>query len=279
MKVRSVLLVFSLALGLVNHSEAQSRRDLKKMCKQVRKDCRSNGGSRKSCRKKWKKCRKENGVRFVDDLKFGLSKIKAALGKVELKISEDEEGDEFIALQVSSKTFKKVGSIELSHEDLKSNASVSPSEVNEDEGVLSLEVYDSDFENDVAEFEDLSTSEGRAFPKFLNGEKFESLRGIQIKKSQVYLDDEKGIIGIFIPAEVSGKLVDWLNQLKEKIPIINNLPNINSIPVTIKIKDKEDVRHKIGRFYVLSKDESGENAGVILLFDKVKIKDLKDQLD
>ena len=60
-----------------------------------------------------------------------------------------------------------------------------------------------------------------------------------------------------------------LNELKNKSKWTSWLPNLNSVPVNLKLE-----KEKVGRVSLLSADEHGNNSGIVVLFDHAQIKSI-----
>ncbi len=250
---------------------AGERRDLKKMCKNEYKVCRK-GESRKVCRVQLKQCRVDNGVAFKDDLKWFGAKVKdfvkKAAGVIDVKYGVTEDVGEYLKVSFKSENFSRVNDFYFQPEGLRSSIEILP----DAEGVkdLAFRVYLNDLEDNSLAMP-LQTTEGRSFPKFIDGIRYESLFGVPFQVAgkenfQFYLDPAKKMVGVFMPAPLSGKMIQFFNDTKNKIKIKElelgkMIPDINSIPANIKVRGV-----KVGRFYFLAKDENGENSGVMLLF-------------
>lgn len=272
--MRSFLLLGLLfSMVLPSTANAQSRKELKRMCREQFKECKkSNSG--KVCRKQKKQCRIENGVTFKDDLKVFNDKLfnfaQKVAGTVEITLDQDQSNQEFIEVRVHTKLNLDVGDIAYYPNNYKSNISFSSNDEYKD---VVLKVYTADLERHGVG-EELQTSEGRSFPKFIDGVKYETLYGEEIKTKssfvQLYFDAEKKMFGLYIPTPFVGQSISKLNELKSKIPVVGKIiPNINSIPVNIKLQ-----KEKVGRISLLSNDEQGTNSGVVVLFDHQAIKDV-----
>ncbi|MGK0367188.1 MAG: hypothetical protein ACI9QD_000322 [Thermoproteota archaeon] len=269
------MVILSLLLtSLMGTAIAGERRDLKRMCKAKKKQCRKDGGSRKSCRKVKKQCRKDNKVSFKDDLQNLKQKLqglaKKIASKVEVTLSEDDNHGEFIELAIHAKALKSIDDFYYYPNQFDSYVSIVDGEKAK---IIKLKIYTSDLAQQGIG-EELQTSRGRVFPKFINGQRYESLYGEEVKVSgkqgyQVYFDGEKKVVGIFIPSQAVGKGISALNDLKNKSKFLAWMPNINSVPIGIKIN-----KVKVGRVSLLSKDENGENSGVVILFDHAKLKEV-----
>ncbi|MBL7663843.1 MAG: hypothetical protein JNM93_01830 [Bacteriovoracaceae bacterium] len=138
-----------------------------------------------------------------------------------------------------------------------------------DTKTLSLTIYTTDLEK-WTPGENLQTSEGRSFPKFLDGESFDYLWGFNIKdgKAQFYLDPGYKVVGIYFNLNTVGNLISKVNAFKNKIPVLKDIiGDINSIPYAIKIK-----KQKVARIYALANDTNGTNSGFLLLIDHDKLK-------
>jgi hypothetical protein len=263
-----MLLVLS-SFILLNSTQAQaaSRRELKQMCKQEFKECKKDNNN-SYCKRVKKECRVENKVTFKDDLKHAQEQVlkvgKKIADHVQMDLGQDDIG-EFITIRFVSKKIGDFGDITYIPNGMFSHVVI----FNDgDEQKIEFKIYTIDMEKrNIGE--ELQTSQGRLFPKFINGEKFESLWGQEIgaKNFQVYLDPEKKIVGMFIPTQVAGKLINWLNQVKNSIKYVKDvIPNFNSLPVNIKLKQE-----KVGRVSILSEDQNQNNAGLVILFDHAKI--------
>lgn len=268
-----LFLLATLSFAMPTQAHAQSRKELKKMCREQFKQCKKSN-SRKYCRKQKKQCRKDNKVTFKDDLKLFQEKLfnfaQKVAGTVELSLDTDENKGEYIEVKVHTKLQVDMGDIAYYPNNYDSHVSFQDNGEYKD---FVLRVYTSDLENHGVG-EELQTSEGRSFPKFIDGVRYESLYGeeIKTKKSfiQLYFDGEKQMFGLFIPSPFIGTSLSKVNEIKNKIPVIGQLlPNINSIPVNVKIQ-----KEKVGRVSLLSADSEGNNSGVVLLFDHAAIKDV-----
>jgi hypothetical protein len=263
-----VLLVLASFIFIHSHpAQAASRKELKQMCRQEFRECKKDNNNA-YCRKIKKECRVENKVTFKDDLIYAQEQIlkvgKKIADHVQMDLSQDDLG-EFITIRFISKKVGDFGDITYIPNGMYSHVVI----YNDGkEQKIEFKIYTKDMEQrNIGE--ELQTSEGRLFPKFINGVKFESLWGQEIgaKNFQVYFDPEKKIVGMFIPSQVAGKLMNWLNQVKNSIKYVKDvIPNINSIPVNIKLE-----KEKVGRVSILSEDKNQTNAGLVILFDHAKI--------
>jgi hypothetical protein len=190
--------------------------------------------------------------------------------KVQLEFGEDSIG-EYMRVGFRGKLIDKLNEFEFTP-DIEGVDSGVYLTAGEDGKVLSLTIYTKDMER-WTPGADLQTSEGRTFPNFY-GTKHESLWGFEIKdKVQLYLDPGTGIFGVYVNVDGVRNVMNKINEFKNKIPVIKDIvPNINSLPVPVKIKKK-----KVMKAYALSHDENGERGGVILLADYNAIKSLKDK--
>lgn len=272
--LKSMMLLFVLLLsGFASEANAQSRRELKRMCRDQYKQCRKEN-SRKQCRKEKRQCRKDNGVTFLDDIKNIKNKLNVFAQKVashvEFTLGNDENKGEYIEVKVMTKLNVDMG--DLSYYPANYDSYISFAEGNGTRDIL-IRVYTSDLE-ERGIGEELQTSPGRSFPKFIDGVRYESLYGEPLKVAkkegyQVYFDGEKKIFGVFIPSGVVGQGISKLNELKNKTKWTSWLPNINSVPVNLKLQ-----KERVGRVSLLSNDEHGNNSGIVILFDHAQIKSI-----
>jgi hypothetical protein len=269
-------LLFLLAITTMvmpQHANAQSRRELKKMCRQQFKVCKKSN-SRKFCRKQKKQCRIDNGVSFKQNLEYFKGKLfnltQKVVGAVEFTLDSDDFRGEFIEVTIHTKMKLNMGDLAYFPNNFDSYiAFLNNGEMKD----FVLRVYTSDLE-ERGIGEELQTSVGRSYPKFIDGIKYETIYGEEIQGKnnsfQLYFDAEKKLFGFFIPSPFVGDGITKLNELKAKIPYIGSaIPNINSIPLNIKIQ-----KEKVGRFSLLSADAEGKNSGLILLFDHAKLKEV-----
>ncbi len=273
MTISRILLIAFLIMSLP--AMGQSRKELKRMCKDEFKVCKKSHKAR-YCRKERKKCRQENNVSFKDDLKLFKAKVKKVVaktvGQVVVHFGEDEELGEFLRVSVESKAFKNVQDFTYSPEEVNSFIEIVQGADGEKKE-FAIVVYSQDLEDqEVGTY--LQTTEGRLYPKFINGVRFESMFGIPfavggVENFHLYLDPGKRVVGAFIPTGVSGTLIQKLNDFKnDDLGKVGKIfPDINSLPINVKVD-----KIKIGRFSILSNDENGENAGVVILFDIEKLK-------
>lgn len=263
------LLIIALSFFQFAHAtDGMSRRDLKRMCKEQFKECKKDQSTR-VCRKQKKQCRVDNKVTFKDDIKHFKQQIlnfgKKAAGHVQIELEEDNIG-EYITLRFISKKIKNIGDFTYIPRDMYSHVSIRQ---DEDGAKLEFKVYTKDLEKRGVG-QELQTSVGRLFPKFIDGVKHESLWGEVARIAggdvQIYFDPDKKLFGAFIPSAEVGQFISWVNETKNSTKYLSWLPDLNSIPVNIKL-DKT----KVGRVSVLSRDSNGVNSGIIILFDHSKI--------
>lgn len=253
----------------------QSRWELKKMCRKDMKTCKKSH-SGKYCRDLKKKCRQENDVTFKDDVKLFKAKVSEivakVVGQVSVVMGVDEENQEYMRVSFESKALGNVGDFTYSPEMISSFIEVVKGD-SSDKKELGLTIYTKDMEN-LEIGRPLQTSDGRYFPKFIDGVKHESLFGIPFDVAgkdnyQLYLDPTANIIGAFLPVVVSGDLISKLNRFKnEELGKVGEIfPDVNSLPVTVTVDGV-----KVGRVAILSYDANGTNSGVVVLFDIEKLK-------
>ena len=244
-------------------TEAQTRRDLKKMCKEIKKECRSEGGSRKECRQLWKECRSENGVTFKDDLNL----VKRALAdSVHISKGEDELGD-YYQVQVRTKKLARFSEFSFSPNGIQSKIELVQTKGQQ---LINFTVYQHDIYQNI-NLTNLQTSQGRSFPRFYDGRIFDSLLGVsyqmpQGQKVHLYLDPVHSIFGLYIEGHIYGNAFNWVNNLKKSVKWLSFIPDITHVPFAIKVR-----KEKAGRIYALAFDEAGENAGVLLLLDEQRL--------
>ncbi len=263
------LLLIVLMLGsLSTEVKAQSRRELKRMCRQEFRLCKESN-SRKFCRAEKRQCRKENGVTLKDDLIHVKNKVVAAAKQltdhVEVFLQEDLNG-EAVLVRIKLKGVKNLQDIEFSPKDTLSKIK---GYYLDSLYLIDILLYTKDFEKGGFGVP-LQTTEGRRFPRFLYGQYFNELTGKQLNKGhQFYLDHKHGIFGVFVKSKGVGNAMEKINDLKHLAPkIAPFIPEINSIPINVKVH-----KEKVGRISILSNDEGGENSGVVVLFDHSLLKD------
>lgn len=236
-----------------------TRKELRQICREAFKKCKETN-SRKECRRERRACRKEYGVTFWDDIKNIFRKDNE---KVQFVLARDGNG-EFIQVRVQIDAPADLDDFQFNYPNVASNISIGSegSKLN-----IDLSVYASDFGNNIFGHQ-MQTSQGRSFPKFIDGQRYTSLRGDYLFNGhQFYIDEQTNIFGIFIVSRLVGHGMDWLNDIKYKLGKFGGLiPHINSIPVGLKAKG-----HIVGRFYTLSPDNEGGNPGILVLFDYKKL--------
>jgi hypothetical protein len=188
--------------------------------------------------------------------------------KVSYELGEDENG-EWVRLFITGKIINKVGDFKLdvSEKGIYSNVGVVTVG---DHKELQLQIYTSDLEG-FTPGQDLQTSPGREFPRFF-GTRHQTLWGVPFKQNKyhMYLDAGTGIFGVYANIDGVGNLINKVNDFKNKIPVIQDIiPNINSLPVPLKIKKK-----KVITIYALAHDANNERGGLVLLVDHYKLVEL-----
>ncbi|MFW5887925.1 MAG: hypothetical protein ACOCUH_03930 [Bacteriovoracia bacterium] len=277
-KITTLLsLMLLVSFFVTSTAEAGWRREAKKMCRQEYRECRKEH-SRRFCRQERRKCKRENHVSFKDDIRWIGNKlkgiVKTAVGYVDVKYGVHEEFGDYLRISIEGGAFKQLDNFFYSPEEINSYLEIVPG-MDEKKKELAFIVYLDDLENhDVAE--QLQTSEGRSFPKFIDGIRHESVFGRKFfargsQEHHFYLDPAKGLVGMFIPGELGGNVIQFFNDTKNKVKLGQMIPNINSIPVNIKFK-----KQKVGRLSLLSDDDQGQRSGYVLLFDIERLKEVAD---
>jgi hypothetical protein len=270
---RFTVFVFALSIIFTNYSHAQeelSRKEKKAVCKQVQEQCLADGNQKKVCRKEKRACRKELGVRFIDDVVHVYNVVKGKAIEVSEKIAANvkvkrvEIGEEEVFLvNIKAEKLVNVPDTQVQLPPYKSSGGIS---VIDGQKEVHLQIYSSDFLKEDL-FDKVQTSEGRSFPIALGGEVYESLSGKDFGKMQVYLDQDEQVFGAFVPVKEVGDGIKAINDKKNSIEYVKDIvPDINSIPLPVKLN-----KHKVGRVYALSHDDSGERGGVLLLVSKSEL--------
>ncbi len=254
-------------------SNAQARRELKKMCRQQFRECKKEH-SQKYCGQLKRECRRENELSFADDLELVKNKVldwvQHCISNVEVKYGDHEEHGEYLRFVIEGNKISNMNDFYYSPVDYNSYLEVLDRDFNGEK-----EIYVVLFYSELEQHEltgPLQTTDGRLFPRFINGIKYPYIYGLPFQISgqtyHFYIDMEQNLVGLFVPNEVAGGFITFLNDIKNRTLLGRMIPNINSIPVTIR-KDSEP----IGRLSVLSDDYSGENSGYVVLFDIRKLED------
>lgn len=248
-----------------------------KQCKTEFKTCKKSEVQKKVCRKEFRKCKDDNDVQFKDRLRRFKEKLSAA---IEIEIKKDAELGEYMHLNVLSKALKKVPTFKQAISGMDSFVAV---EQRDETKVFNLTIYNNDLGTHAGE--KLQITEGRQFPKFINGQKYDDLFGKKFKVGnienfQAYYDVDHNVAGAFMPAKVAGSLINVLNTAKDAtinwikgylglgaLPV--GIEDINSIPVNLKVEGQ-----KVGRISILSEDKNGKNSGVVILVDLEKAREL-----
>jgi len=271
MNFLSKLLIISMMLSFALNTYANTRSELKKFCRQQQKICKQNHNN-KTCRQIKKECRIDNKVALKDDIKYFKEKIldlgNQVAKNIQIELSTDHHG-EYIILRFITKRLGQINDLTYIPNGMNSHIAI----INQVQSQhIEFKVYTKDLEqNQIGEY--LQTSQGRTFPKFINGKRYQTLFGERfsfagIDNYQVYLDPKEKIIGLFIPQNLSGGFINWLNKLKNQLGQIGQaLPDINSVPLNIKLNKK-----KVGRVSVLAYDQNQANSGLVILLDHNLIK-------
>ena len=258
-------------LSFALNTYANTRSELKKICRQQQKICKQNHNN-KTCRQIKKECRIDNKVALKDDIKYFKEKIldlgNQVAKNIQIELSTDHHG-EYIILRFITKRLGQINDLTYIPNGMNSHIAI----INQVQSQhIEFKVYTKDLEqNQIGEY--LQTSQGRTFPKFINGKRYQTLFGERfsfagIDNYQVYLDPKEKIIGLFIPQNLSGGFINWLNKLKNQLGQIGQaLPDINSVPLNIKLNKK-----KVGRVSVLAYDQNQANSGLVILLDHNLIK-------
>jgi hypothetical protein len=267
----SKVLITALMLSFALNNYANTRKDLKRLCKEQQQICKKENKN-KTCRKIKKECRIQNKVTLKDDIKHVKEQIlnlgNQVARNVEMELSHDNTG-EYILIRFITKRLGRINDMTYIPHGMHSHIAI----INHIENQhVEFKIYTHDLEsNQVGEY--LQTSPGRIFPKFINGKRYQQLFGQQfsfagVDNYQIYFDPKNKVFGMFIPQDLSGSFIDWLNNLKEQLGQIGTiLPNINSIPVNIKLN-----KQKVGRVSMLAYDQNQLNAGIVILLDHSEVK-------